>query len=240
MIATYLRALHDLLFPPHCLGCGKRLGISSLPLLCATCQEQVHPITSPLCTCCGTPFITGEDHLCGLCLNKHYAFTSLRSAFYYEAPVRALLLGLKFGGLLQVAPTAGVLVEATGIQLHFTEPDLIVPVPLHINRLRKRGFNQAISLATHCFISWKEKIDPTVLQRIRDTVPQSSLSGKARRENLRHGFALPKPQQVHGKRVLLVDDVCTTGSTINECAKVLIRGQARSVEVFTVARSLQR
>lgn len=240
MNSTYLRALHDLLFPPHCLGCGKRLSISSVPLLCQPCLEQIQPLTSPLCTCCGIPFVTGEDHLCGLCLNEYYAFTSLRSAFYYESPVRELLLRLKFGGLLQVAPTVGALVQAAGIQTHFTEPDVIVPVPLHKKRLRGRGFNQAISLATHCFALWKKKVDPTVLSRIRDTVPQTSLSGKARRENLRHGFALTRPQRVYGKKILLVDDVCTTGSTINECARVLVRGQASSVEVFTVARSIQR
>ncbi len=238
MIAAYLRALHDLLFPPHCLGCGVRMDISSLPLLCSTCLEQLQAITSPLCPCCGIPFAAGEDHLCGLCLGEYYAFSSLRSAFYYGPPVRTLLLGLKFGDLLQAAQTIGVLIRTTGVVSHFTEPDMIIPVPLHKKRLRKRGFNQSLLLAAHCFAPWKEKINPMVLMRTRDTVSQTALSGKARRENLRCCFAVTQPQLVRNKKILLVDDVCTTGSTINECAKALMRGNAASVEVFTVSRSI--
>ena len=120
----------------------------------------------------------------------------------------------------------------------FGEPDLILPVPLHLNRLRERGFNQALVIARGCFPQWNSKIETGLLLRLRSTSPQSLLAGKERRGNLKKVFSLADVSKVAGKRVLLVDDVFTTGSTVNECSKVLHSAGVARIEVFTLARSL--
>lgn len=119
----------------------------------------------------------------------------------------------------------------------FHEPDLILPVPLHIRRLRWRGFNQSLLLAKTCFSTWKEKIHPDLLQRHRATIPQTQLDGADRRSNLAGAFSLRDPEAVRDKRVLLVDDVFTTGSTLRECAEILSKAGAGKIIAFTLART---
>jgi ComF family protein len=117
------------------------------------------------------------------------------------------------------------------------EPDLILPVPLHLSRLRWRGFNQSLLLAKACFPSWQRKISLDLLQRHKATVPQLGLSGAERRSNLLGAFSVPNPSQLTDCRVLLVDDVFTTGSTLCECVEVLRQAGAAKIEAFTVART---
>ncbi len=118
------------------------------------------------------------------------------------------------------------------------EIDSIIPVPLHVHRLRKRGFNQAVLLARHLFPEKKRLLDVTSLIRTRATTPQSQLSGKARRKNLRGSFSLASDKAVRGKKLLLLDDVYTTGSTVKSCCQVLREGRPSEIHVLTVARSV--
>ena len=233
-------ALKDLLFPPACLGCERRLDHSRPPLFCADCQAELAFIRSPLCPCCGTPHVAGGDHLCGACLNSRYAFDAARSLLYYQAPVANIILALKFGGNLAAVASLEALTTGSDCLGQLGEPDLVLPVPLHPNRLRERGFNQALVLAKGCFPQWRDKINTELLARTRLTTPQSQLSGKERRTNLRKVFTLAQSGGVTGKRVLLVDDVFTTGSTVQECSTILRAGGAARIEVFTLARSLAR
>jgi len=235
-MASLFQAAQDLLFPPLCLGCSRRLAHSRPPLFCAECQQKLVFISSPLCSSCGTPFTTGVDHLCSNCLLQQYAFDLARSLFLYQPPSDALILPLKFGGQLGGLPTLSALMAHWPHQEDFTTPDYILPVPLHARRLRQRGFNQALLIAQACFPGWRNKIRPSLLIRRQETIPQAQLSGKERRSNLKKAFDLKT--QLHGKSILVVDDVFTTGSTVNECAKVLKRQGAGRVEVFTLARSV--
>ena len=148
-----------------------------------------------------------------------------------------MLLALKYGGCLTGVDSLGALAVASGIASQFRTPDLVVPVPLSLLRLRERGFNQALCLAKACFPQWRERIDPDLLQRSRHTPPQSRLSGKERRANLKHAFRLVAPDQVAGLNILLVDDVFTSGSTVHECSLALRSAGAKHIEVFTLARS---
>jgi ComF family protein len=116
------------------------------------------------------------------------------------------------------------------------EPDAILPVPLHPERLRLRGFNQALLLAQAFFPDARKRPEPGVLVRLRHTLPQTGMNGAARRKNLRRAFAVSRPETIRGRSVLLVDDVYTTGSTVHECATVLRRAGASRVEVLTLAR----
>ena len=118
--------------------------------------------------------------------------------------------------------------------------DLIVPVPLHIKRLRKRGFNQALLLFTKWATTENIPYDPHVLKRPQKTVPQTNLSRKERKKNIRGAFEIRSPVAIKGKRILLVDDVYTTGSTVNECARILVQGGAAMVDVLTLARAVEK
>jgi len=233
-------ALKNLLFPSLCLGCERRLDHSRPPLFCVDCQADLAFIRSPLCPCCGVPYAAGADHLCAPCLSDRYAFDAARSLLLYQPPVDRIIRALKFGGQLTALATLAALTDRADCVRQLDEPDFLAPVPLHPDRLRERGFNQALALARTCFPQWRKKIRADLLLRVRPTTPQTQLSGKERRANLGKAFALSGRGSVAGKRVLLVDDVFTTGSTVHECGAVLRAGGATRIEVFTIARSLAR
>ena len=239
-MSSLFGVIQDLLFPPTCLGCTRRLDSSRPPLFCADCLELVSYIRSPRCPCCGIPYTVGADHLCGDCLQQHYAFDCARSLVLYQPPVADIILRLKFGGQLSGLTTLAQLAGISGCMQELAEPELIVPVPLHASRLRERGFNQATLIARACLPQWVKRIRVDALQRNRLTTPQSQLSGRQRRSNLQRVFSLKDGVKVQDKRILVVDDVFTTGSTVDECARVLRKAGASRIEVFTVARSLGR
>lgn len=237
---SLFEAAQDLLFPSLCLGCQQPLATSRPPLLCNACNGRLDFIRSPRCLCCGTPFGTGADHLCGDCLVGHFAFDLSRSLLLYRPPASDLIRSLKFSGNLSCLATWQALITREGLLEDFTEPDIVVPVPLHTQRLRQRGFNQALVIAKGCLPGWRKKIAAELLVRHRPTEPQSELSGKERRANLKNVFSLTDAGRVAGAKVLLVDDVYTTGSTVDECSKALRKAGAQRIEVFTLARSLGR
>lgn len=239
-MVSLFRAFKDLLFPPHCLGCKRRLDSSRPPLFCSGCTDDLAFIRSPRCLCCGIPFVSGADHLCGTCLTGHQAFDLARALLYYRPPASDLILSLKFSGNLAGIASLQTLITQANLLDAFVEPGIILPVPLHARRLRERGFNQALVIAKGCLPNWKEKIETGLLLRHRPTTPQSFLSGKERRSNLKNVFSLADPNRIAGMRILLVDDVYTTGSTVNECSRVLRKAGAERIEVFTLARSLAR
>lgn len=237
-MTSCFRAFKDLLFPPLCLGCERLLASSRLPLFCPDCLAALSFIQSPCCPCCGVPFPAGVDHLCGDCLARHYIFDFARSLLHYQPPLSTIIRSLKFGGRLTSISTLGALTALSDIKGLFSQPDFILPVPLHLNRLRERGFNQALVIARGCFPEWKNRIETGLLLRCRSTIPQTLLAGKERRGNLKKAFGLASTAKVEGKRVLLVDDVFTTGSTVNECSRALRYAGAARIEIFTLARSL--
>jgi ComF family protein len=237
---SFFEAIKDLLFPPHCLGCNRRLDFSRPPLFCSACNDDLAVIGSPRCRCCGIPFVSGADHLCGACLTGHYAFDLARSLLHYRPPASDLIRSLKFNGNLAGITSLNALIMRAHLLDAFVEPEIILPVPLHARRLRERGFNQALVIAKGCLPDWKNAIESGLLLRHHPTIPQSELNGKERRNNLKNVFSLADPSRVAGGKVLLVDDVFTTGSTVNECSRVLRKAGAERIEVFTLARSLPR
>lgn len=238
MLSPFIESCQELVFPSCCLECGKRLPCRELPLICSDCLTSVQYTNSPQCTCCGIPFEAGQDHLCELCLKKNYAFDLARVAMHYQEPVTSLISSLKFNGSLSGLSTlAQLAISSTGIK-ELSVPDVIVPVPLHIRRLRERKFNQAVLISHSCFPNYKEQIKSNILVRHRATSPQTGLNGNERRKNLSGAFSLKDMKQIKGKSVLLVDDVFTTGQTAHECAKVLKKAGAKRIEVFTLARAV--
>jgi ComF family protein len=244
----WITALVDLVFPPFCPVCEARLDETRRFPLCGSCWERIPRISAPFCRLCGLPFgdldALGRPErpaatpLCGRCRRRPPAFAYARSAARYDEVARAAVHAFKFDGCRALAIPLGEMVAQLRATLPLPEPDLLVPVPLHPRRERERGFNQALLLARRVGRAWRVPVRGDVLQRTMYTVPQTQLSGEARRSNVRAAFAVRRPEVVAGRHVVLVDDVFTTGSTGGACALGLKRAGAAAVGVLTVARAL--
>lgn len=235
------KALLDMLFPPLCHVCRCFLAETTEIYLCDGCREKIIPIDSPLCQICGVPFATenGSDHTCGPCLTTHRPFSGARAAARFEGPMQELIHRFKYGKKVHLSRPLGLLTVAalSNIPQAFSA-DFLVPVPLHRRRLRERGFNQSQLIGRVLAKSWNIPLAVHNLRRSRWTPPQTGLSAAEREKNIRGAFSVARPDRFSGKRLLLVDDVYTTGSTVTECAKTLCRSGAKEVFVVTVARSV--
>jgi len=229
----------DLLFPPSCSYCKKVAGSNDNDrLLCVECFSQLKFIKVPYCTCCGRSFASGNDnHLCRDCLRSSWNFDKARSIFVYEKIIAGLIHRLKYSADMTGLETFQHLSRQSSISADLSIPDFILPVPLHIKRLRQRGFNQALLLTKKLFPKEKEKIKYDILLRQTNTRTQTGLSGRERRKNLKNAFIVKRSSEITGKNILIIDDVFTTGSTINECAKALKTAGCKRVEVLTVCRA---
>ena len=234
----FWHAFRDVIFPESCLGCGKGLNRCNGISFCQICLQNVIFIQEPFCTTCGSPFAksSGESHLCSFCLKKRWYFTQARAAVYYQGPVAAALKTFKFNGRMYGLETFAAMTRQYYLHHPRPEADLILPVPLHPRRLRKRGFNQSLVLCRKLFSKSKAKIEPLILERPHWTRPQTGLNRAERKKNVRNAFRVKNQEKIKNKRILLVDDVFTTGSTVNECARILLKNKAAEVEVFTFAR----
>ena len=185
LMQKWLIAAQDLLFPLSCTICSAATSASGLAL-CADCLADVTVVNSPLCTVCGLEMVNSAagDHLCGMCLRKKPPFRSARAVAHYQEPVSTLLHTLKYQGDTSVLPALQAVIDLSP-RVPVRKGDRIIPVPLHLRRLRSRGFNQARLLAELFFPENKEQILLNCLQRTKHTEPQTTLDGVARRKNLR-------------------------------------------------------
>ncbi len=231
------QAVRELCFPSTCLGCAVSLAGCRPPYFCPGCAREIIALRQPFCPVCGRPFFsaTGPGHLCGTCLATGRHFSRARAVAIYQGALARAIHSFKYSGHTTGLSSFAALRDLLGPG-DLLAPELIVPVPLHPRRLKERGFNQALLLARVFFPDQRHRIVPALLQRKRYTLSQTTLSGPARRKNVRSAFRVTAPWQLVGKTVLLVDDVYTTGATVDECARVLVRAGARKVEVLTLAR----
>ena len=235
-------ALALFIYPPSCAGCGQFLESERLEYFCPDCLGTLELISEPYCPVCGVPYVTEipSPHLCGDCLAGVHYFDRARSTGSYRGSLKEVLHRFKYGGRTSLARPLVQMLIAPGrhlAQMHTL--DRIIPVPLHPKRLRQRGFNQAALLATRVGAALKLPVDYASLKRSRWTEPQTGLTRRQRAANVRGAFHLKAPEKVQGKGILLVDDVFTTGETVNRCVRVLKKdGEAREVVVLTVARTV--
>ena len=230
----------DVLLPHQCLKCAEVVGRDGA--LCAACWSEITFMAPPLCACCGYPFELdfgpgAEGDLCGGCLRNPPPFARARAVFRYDDASRPLILGLKHGDKTHGVPAFGAwLARAAGPLA--ADADLVVPVPLHRWRLFRRRYNQAALLAKAVAGAAGLPCAPDLLARVRATKSQGRMSRSARRANVRGAFALASRQRdrVAGARVLLVDDVLTTGATVEAATRCLLRAGAAAVDVLTLAR----
>jgi ComF family protein len=273
LVKKIYKIVNETVFPPKCLVCKSFIqppegddnelsGQADLNLtvqiqvkrllseyLCRDCIGGLAAVESPLCSCCGLPFESrhGVDHRCGDCSASPKKFRIARAPLVYEQIFTEVIHCYKYKGKIQLArPLAELLLTAFKLFWDKDSIDIVVPVPLHLKRLRKRGFNQAYLLIRNWqTITGQGPFDLSDLQIERDvivrtlaTAPQTGLGRRQRAANIKDAFELVDKAKVIDKRILLVDDVYTTGATVDECARLLLHHGAAHVDVLSLARAV--
>jgi ComF family protein len=243
-----LRGLADIIYPPRCAICrqflwkGPLINEDNSLSLCHTCIADFRHICSPLCPICGVTFPSEikDDHLCEDCLRKRPFYDSAVAPYRYEGPILEAIHRFKYGAKSFLAASLGpLLAQFTEERIENPRHLLTMPVPLHPKRVRERGFNQSLLLARYVARGLKSDLDFLSLKRLRYTLPQTRLAKKERQKNVRGAFQLNSRDAVKGKTIVLVDDVVTTGNTMNECARVLKKGGACKVFCVSLARAVR-
>jgi len=221
------------LFPSRCILCLQTVKQSFE--VCPDCYRAL-PHNERCCLRCALPLAEGVNNgvLCGRCIQKLPAFDYAHSLFRYEDEVIALVHRLKFGEKINYARSIGELLLRRLLETGEL-PDCLLPVSLHKSRLRQRGFNQSIEISREISKKLSIPIEHTAVIRQRSTVAQTGLNAKQRQKNIRDAFTVVR--QLHYKHVLIIDDVMTTGATVNELAKVLKKSGVERVGVLSIARA---
>ncbi len=220
----------DWLYPPNCGGCGRRGA-----RWCSACLAMVTIVAPPICPKCGQPQTTEE--VCSSCLASPLHFNALRSWAIFGGPIRNAIHQLKYKRNVALGEFFGrQLIEC--VRRFAWTLDVVIPVPLGIARLAERGYNQAALLARPIALGMGFSYRPNGLGRVRETRSQVDLNVAERKANVAGAFRA-RPAQVNGKRILLVDDVTTTGSTLDACAAALLEDGAVSVHALTLARTFR-
>jgi ComF family protein len=217
--------------------------------LCPDCVNDVVPVGAPMCEVCGYMFKSkqGDNRLCEACISSPKCFRFARAPVVYDRAFMSLIHSFKYRSKIQLAkPLGGLLCYAFQRWWHKEDLDMVMPVPLHSSRFKRRGYNQAFLLID----AWKKiaaetmpdsiglRFNERILVRNRSTVPQTGLGRSERMANMKNAFDALEPRIIRGRRILLIDDVYTTGATANECARELLNSGAQFVDVLTVARAM--
>jgi ComF family protein len=234
------RWLLDLVFPPVCPVCHSLFDKQGKDLvICPVCRKAIRPVRPPLCPRCGLPYPAGKAHLCALCLKERRYFAIHRTCASYEGALKEAIHRFKYESVFPLRRVLGDLLHPTLKAMRREHPvDVLVPVPLHIRRLRERGFNQTLLLVRELSKRTGIPYCERALAKIKDTPVQISLKKRERGKNVKGVFEVKDPEAIQGKAIVLVDDVYTTGATVNECARILVMAGAKQVAVLTVARAL--
>lgn len=237
MFGAVAKTVLNALLPPQCLACGAV--VDDAGALCGGCFARVTFVAPPVCAACGasfeTPVVGEEGTLCGACIANAPIYGRARAVFLYDDHSRPLVLRLKHGDRTDAAVHLARWMRRSGAEL-LSACDVIVPVPLHRWRLLMRTYNQAALLANALGRLTGKAVAVDTLRRIKATPSQGGLSRGARARNVAGAFTVHAPARVAGKRVLLVDDVFTTGATAEACTRALLDAGAASVDVLVLAR----
>ncbi|HVM46893.1 MAG TPA: ComF family protein [Candidatus Acidoferrum sp.] len=240
-LRSWVNAGLALAYPEVCQLCGDARATPAEGFVCGDCRSKVRFIERPFCERCGRPYegaITGAFE-CPNCRERELHFVQARSAVVACETMLEVIHRYKYTRAMWFEPFLGeLLVQAAQAELAAEHWDFIVPVPLYPARQREREFNQAERLARYLSAATQVAVNSRLLRRVRPTCTQTVLSRAEREENVRGAFALRRGQRLNGERIVLVDDVLTTGATTSACAKVLRDASAGDVYVWTVARGI--
>lgn len=234
-LAGLCTAALDAILPPRCIATGEIVDAQGMisPLF----WKELSFIENPLCETCGMPFGAPalEGSVCAACLDHPPAYDMARAGVAYNDASRQVLLDFKYGDRLQAVHTFVPWLMRAGVRI-IGGTDIFVPVPLHPKRLWRRRFNQSALIAQEMAKRTGHDCIPDALLRLRATVPQKGLNRKERNDNVKYAFAVNPKRMVADKNITLIDDVFTSGATLNECARTLKKAGAAAVYVLTVAR----
>jgi ComF family protein len=225
----FLETIARSLLPIPCVLCGAECGQTQL---CGPCDAELPRLAARRCAVCALPLSSGA--VCGACLDRPPRYTRVVAPFPYRYPLDALIQAYKYGGRLAYARILGTALAAVATR----DVDVIVPMPLAAGRLAERGFNQALEIARVVATATAIPLLPLACRKVVETPPQAALPWKARARNVRRAFVCDA--DLRGKRVAVVDDVLTTGATLNELARVLRKAGAAEITGWVVARTLPR
>ncbi len=235
---SFFQKIIDAVLPPRCIECGKIL--NGKIGLCPECFNRINFISQPYCSKCGIPFEqadNGETLLCGQCIReKRSPFRMNRSAMRYDENSKNLILSFKFMDKTENASVLAKWIKIAGEDIWKAGADVLIPIPLHYTRLIKRKYNQSALLCAELSKLTGIPVDYHSVVRCLKTRPQVEFSGKERIKNIKGAFSVRHPERLQGKRVVLIDDVMTTGSTLKECALIIKKAGAASVDTLTAAR----
>lgn len=240
VLPTVRRTL-EWLFPARCAACASPLHHAPNPWFCRACWDALVPAHGPICHQCGVSIVADtvaalSGWRCGRCMKKAPYFDMARTMGAYEGTLAHAVRQLKYRERTGIADKLVEKLDTAPYPENFWRVDVAVPVPLHPSRLRARGYNQAARVAAALAKKMDLPLAEDGLQRMKDTRPQVGLSRAERMKNLAGAFAVPAPERLRGKRVLLVDDVMTTGATVGEAARALKATGAKVVHVWALAR----
>jgi ComF family protein len=235
------RAGLDMVFPRTCASCGRPAGEPAAHL-CWDCLVGLWPIQSPHCTICGNP-VSGaiaHDYKCSFCVARQPRFNMARSAVHYDGSIVPVLQAFKYRSATYLSRDLSMIALACA-RTHYAMADIdaVTFVPLHSQKQRERSYNQSQLIAAELARMIDKPILGRCLARARPTVSQTTLSSKQRRDNVRGAFEAVDSRWLAGKRLLLVDDVMTTGATLDECAAVLKKAGAAEVSTIAIARGVR-
>ncbi|UCE39928.1 MAG: ComF family protein [Candidatus Aminicenantes bacterium] len=237
---TYLKLAELIFFPSECELCSRLLELPDERIICRTCLQGLKPRRTSFCLCCGKFFDdAGEPHFCSQCVLQKPVFSVHRSCGPYFGSLKDTIILFKYRGfhVLDKALATFVLQSLGREESLWWGVDSIIPVPLFPEKQKKRGFNQASELARE--LARQKNIDliENQLIKVKKTPPQTSLEASERRKNLKEAFAVIRDQGIKDKTILLVDDVYTTGSTLQECSLALMKAGALEVRALTIAQA---
>ena len=235
------RRLLDFVFPQNCIACEGAINLEE-HFLCTPCRDDIGFIQQPHCFLCGVPADLSyayphEEFVCGVCRQNPFKFDQARSLGFYDTVLRTTIHHFKYKKQMGVLSEMDLLLG----KYFAANPEpfqgfLVAPIPLHFNKMKERGFDQAFLIARQVAKILKLPLASGVLRRVKATLPQATMTRAERAGNIKGAFEVNRPEWVVGKNILLVDDVFTTGATVNEAAKVLKKKGAGKVYVFTLGR----
>jgi competence protein ComFC len=239
-IDSTLKLAELIFFPSLCELCSRLLEVPGEKIVCHSCLRELHPRRTSYCLCCGRFFDdSGEPHFCRECLEQRTAFSMHRSCGSYEGKLKDIIILYKYKGYKVLGKELALFaVKALGDEESlWWKLDALVPVPLHPKKEAQRGFNQAKVLALELAKLINVPVMERRLVKVKNTPPQTSLEVRDRHRNLRAAFDVILPEKIEGKTLLLVDDVFTTGSTLQQCSLALKKAGPQEIRALTIAQA---